>query len=80
MNTILIATITLLVGVIILEWILFNDRLVRNSEKMRETQASNYRMTCRLEAVRLAEEEASAKRSAAISKGNRTRKAMKAAK
>lgn len=50
------------------------------TEENEGLSASNYRMSCRLEAVRLAEEEARAKRSAAVAKGNKTRKAMKAAR
>jgi len=50
------------------------------TEENEGLSASNYRMSARLDAVRLAEEDARAKRSAAVSKGNRTRKAKGAAK
>lgn len=72
--------VVFLLGVIAVDWFLFCDRMARKNKIITEALDSNYRMSCRLEEIRLDEEEARAKRSAAVAKGNRTRKAMKAAR
>lgn len=75
------ATVSFLVAIIILDWIVFNNWTARKSLYIGELKAEleNLNHELYVIVIRLAENEARAKRSAAVAKGNKTRKAVKAA-
>ena len=57
---VLTIVVVFLLGVIAVDWFLFCDRMARKNKIITEALDSNYRMSCRLEEIRLDEEEARA--------------------